>query len=661
MASDRALCVRQVSNWSVIKPHHRFDSSRFDPRRLARELASVSPKVKAILENIERLDAQDMSRHGHTFKHFIFSDLRQMGYGAKMTASALLAHGWHLASTRSQKVKTPAELLRTKGRNIGLLSSTATYKQPPKPTLRKHLKDTFNLRPDNVHGDLIRIMVLDSGFKEGINLFDVRYMHMLEPQTTLSDQKQAVGRGTRTCGQRGLTFDPLLGWPLYVYTYDATDREGVSMHSRYMALTGINVAQLQLASDLEAATIAAAVDADLTVEMHKGLPELVPQSGGALPMELDCSRVRRCKRRPTREVPASHVHMLAAWLSLSGRRAERGCSRLTLCKHLRRDREYCERVRECIRDPKDFMMRYGSVVAVNLTLLLNGPMQKENRARVMGMLRRSDWFKSVRTTTPTAENTRASDARSSDVEIQPQAVDSARPARSFTQRPTETAQSRWSGTAQVATANSTRDPRTLEEVADGEIWTARSVLTLPTTLADVRAFVRKHSDAYRWPPMRMENKCTDGEANGVQLALDLHPTQAFLRHWLTPASPFKGALLWASVGAGKTCAAVAVASAAFEPRDYTILWVTTNTLREDVFAHFFDWVCHEGLRRRLQGQAGEDPFVMPANRVAQLRLLGPAWRIRPMSYKQLNNALLGRNEAHRTLVERNGLADPPRR
>jgi len=80
---------------------------------------------------------------------------------------------------------------------------------------------------DNIHGDQIRIIVLDSGFREGIDLFDIKYVHLFEPIATLSDQKQAIGRATRFCGQKGLRFDPLTGWPIHVFRYQTIVPEDI--------------------------------------------------------------------------------------------------------------------------------------------------------------------------------------------------------------------------------------------------------------------------------------------------------------------------------------------------------------------------------------------------------------------------------------------------
>ena len=51
----------------------------------------------------------------------------------------------------------------------------------------------------NVHGERLRFFIFDSGFKEGIDLFDVKYVHLFDTPLNDADRKQAVGRATRTC------------------------------------------------------------------------------------------------------------------------------------------------------------------------------------------------------------------------------------------------------------------------------------------------------------------------------------------------------------------------------------------------------------------------------------------------------------------------------
>ena len=47
------------------------------------------------------------------------------------------------------------------------------FDQPINVSTKKQILANFNKRPENIHGKEIRFIIMDSGFKEGIDLFDV--------------------------------------------------------------------------------------------------------------------------------------------------------------------------------------------------------------------------------------------------------------------------------------------------------------------------------------------------------------------------------------------------------------------------------------------------------------------------------------------------------
>ena len=169
------------------------------------------------------------------------------------------------------------ELLKTSGNNFYLLSSTTVYDQPISVTTKKNILKKYNERPDNVYGELVRFIILDSGFKEGIDLFDVKYVHIFEPQKTKADQKQVIGRATRTCGQKGLVFHPTQGWPLHVFNYDITfDEEyqksfdnAKSAFEYYLKATQIDLRLLNLTDEMERLVILGSVDYELNKNIHE--------------------------------------------------------------------------------------------------------------------------------------------------------------------------------------------------------------------------------------------------------------------------------------------------------------------------------------------------------------------------------------------------------
>jgi len=250
-------------------------------------LEFYSPKLKALLEKIQEQDQKDKKNEGRLFKHFIFTDLKMGPHGAKIIATALqdifhspLAYTAEYQPTKDKwsklKLKTDDELQATSYQNSVLLSSVSVYQQPIPLKMRKEILQRFNQRPDNIYGKNIRFIIMDSGFKEGIDLFDIKYIHIFEPQTTLADLKQVVGRGTRTCGQQGLRFHPSQGWPLYVQVYDATFPEELrfryfdtsSIHQLYLKALGLDVRLFTLATEMEEICKEGAVDADLNRSVH---------------------------------------------------------------------------------------------------------------------------------------------------------------------------------------------------------------------------------------------------------------------------------------------------------------------------------------------------------------------------------------------------------
>jgi len=246
-------CARKLQDWApqfTIAKEHMFTKSEFNPQKVLEALAhGASPKFLKLLDKIEELDAADMKEHGKLFKHFIYSDVDEANYGARMVISALIASGFTnmipdmrsiLPPTGSADKKTfvflSSKPVEVKGReytfdgfvqafdvhgralkineekNVGL-----TGLNPYRPSMKKYVTESFNA-PTNNYGDHIRFIVLDKKFKEGLDLFDVKYAHLIDAMSK-SETTQAEGRGTRNCGQKNLAFKSNEGWKLHVFHY----------------------------------------------------------------------------------------------------------------------------------------------------------------------------------------------------------------------------------------------------------------------------------------------------------------------------------------------------------------------------------------------------------------------------------------------------------
>lgn len=211
-------CARQILNYSSIELTDRFDKPGFDGDKLLDKLPIVSPKLVSLLENIYNIDKEDYKKHGKLFKHFIFSDLKR-GYGAKIIASAFVAAGYTLVMKKQKgRLIVDQDILKTDDdTKFAVLSSTALWDTTITPEFTRQVLKTFNNRPNNIYGEEVRFIILDSGFKEGVDLFDVKYAHIFEDQLTQADLTQAIGRVTRFCGQKGLKFNN--GWEVQAYIY----------------------------------------------------------------------------------------------------------------------------------------------------------------------------------------------------------------------------------------------------------------------------------------------------------------------------------------------------------------------------------------------------------------------------------------------------------
>ena len=489
--TSTADCIRKVSNFSAIKPHDMMDKAVFNPEFLNLRLNVASPKLMELFDKIQKLDAHDRKTHGKVFKHMIFSDQASSSYGVKLIASAMMAKGFTPAfhiHGNGFHVLDDEKLLETKNQNFGVLISKNFFDRSMSVHFKKALLDKYNRRPENNHGKLIRFIVLDQGFKEGIDLFDVKYVHLMEPLINKADEKQAIGRGTRFCGQKGLTFHPTYGWPLYVFRYDVTlpskrkfGARARTMHELVLEYSDIDFRKVMFAAEIENLTIEGAVDHALTSPVHgfsiPHPPPILQQEGGA----------RNSDPLPPRNK----------------------LNHLTMKKYI------------------------------------------------------DDHF----------------------------------------------------------------------------------------------------SGHFTYPEVKLENMCGGAKGRKKKVGelppgtlVNFTPTQDFVRHYFTPSSPYKGMLLWHSVGTGKTCTAIATATTSFEPEGYNILWVTRHTLKSDIFKNLFRQVCSLVLQEKLK----KGDMTLPKNLAGPMKHLSEQW-IEPISYKQFTNLLLKKNKYYEEMVKRNGKSDPLRK
>jgi len=318
-----ATCIKAKSNLGKNARQYNFDYPTFSPKKLLNDAPLRSPKLVSLIAKIRELDKADMKNHGKLFKHFIFSDLKTGNVGTKLIASCMIANGYTLGYSAELKEKyryllekeesiqsdndsdsdsdddsmdqrggaeveppkniyekiallSDNELQSTKNKNFYLLCSSGVYDQSITVSTKKEILRRFNQRPDNIQGENVRFIVMDSGYKEGIDLFDIKYIHIFEPTPIAANQKQIIGRGTRTCGQKGLEFHPTRGWPLKVFIYDleipdklkyAFDGSQTGLEL-YLKAMNIDVRLLNFTHEIEKLSVFGSVDYELNRNVH---------------------------------------------------------------------------------------------------------------------------------------------------------------------------------------------------------------------------------------------------------------------------------------------------------------------------------------------------------------------------------------------------------
>lgn len=651
-----ADCLRKTAATARVSRKALIDSKTFDSATYIKEL---SGKFSALIDTIKQIDTMDMKNEGHLYKHFIFTDIREGSNGAKALAGFLVAAGFDFRQGVVKKlVKRGGEMVETKngatillekepvegGSNgFAMLQSVPLFRNPMSVPGKKRILQLYNSRPDNIHGELLRIVILDSKYKEGIDLFDIRYVHLLEPAIATSDLKQAVGRATRFCGQKGLQFIPNKGWPLEVFIYRTElpgrapfveDDEAVKSkeqkldaHTLMLEKSGLDLALLNLTQELTTLAIRTSVDYDLNYRINNFsveaeqmdavavVVEVAPQAGGAKKTvvaihdvaDITPELLTKCSRRKSRLFPytKSQIYETAQYLGI---RLGKSAKRAIACEVIRSHPKLLER-----------LLKPVSMTPLAMQRLFKT--QKASRAK------------------------RSVTAKMPSIRISPLAPSYTTALALQRMYATRSAAEERFPTPKALSSKGTALQRMFKTPKYVEGQLAR-MSKLP-----FNEFQQKVTDMYAsfaWASPIVKSGCDSTTSTEPGRPVTFSKTQDFVRHYLTPGSPFKGLLAWHSVGTGKTCMAVAAATTEFEAAGYNILWVTRNALMADVYKNIFGSVCSAPLIKEIE----ENGLVIPADKTKAKRLLSRQW-FAPITYRMLQNALKKENALGRSLYEAN--------
>jgi hypothetical protein len=651
-----AQCIRTAINVHPMDGRVKFDKPQFDPEYVRNELGNISPKAAALLAKIQDLDRQDVDTHGKKFKHFIFSDIRQEG--AKFLMGALISGGFTSCFEDDRlALKSREELRETEGENVICLLSSTVFDKTFSVGLKKSVLNIFNSRPDNIQGELARIIVLDSGYKEGIDLFDVKYVHIFEPPTTRANLRQTIGRATRFCGQAGLPFVRNEGWRLSVYLYDIEMSRGVN--EVFKISRGDDIIKRYIASDhrvaefeteLENFCLEVSVDRDLNRFIHQQIiaePQaqiheeervvgplvgVVEREGNVqlipvVPPIRISGRANCGVLKPTRGVPLSTgmFYLLAYCLGFKKTSSSKGKLdnreiRAYLCDLLK-DTRIVKDINRGVNDPVGLIMEHQE--------RLKEAFQRGGDFSMLKAGLKNQMFKILFNILETGVVEELERVRAKH--------------RSRTHR-------RRFIIPQVPGI----DQQAVEELPVSQPPEER------LSHEELSAYILENYSQCTWPKPKIENQCIiqpqpDAVPRGPKI-VKFTPTQEFIRTYFTPRNPYRGMLIQHGVGCGKTCTAIATSTSTFDREGYRIIWVTRTSLKSDLYKNMFDLVCNAHIKEMIEGGK-----TIPTDSGERMKLLGKAWSIHPISYKQFSNMVEGKNELHKKLVKINGEEDPLRK
>jgi superfamily II DNA or RNA helicase len=605
-----ADCLRTVENWSSIERSHRFDKQSFDKEQVKKDMKMYSPKMDELIKNIRKLDDKDKKESGKLFKHFIFSDVRKGGYGSKIIASGLIANGFNscfkFQNWASLNIQKPEK--HKEKETFGLLSSTAIYNSRFTQKNVKQVLSIYNSRPDNVHGDDMRFIILDSGFKEGIDLFDVKYVHIFEEQTNAANLTQAVGRATRSCGQKGLNFVPNEGWTLHVYLYNlfhnTSTNEEKYLYQDFFEYMGINFEELILIQNLEKLAIATSVDYELNRNIHEFSKNKTRTGGAGGEEEYFGCYSGKCGARSTKTIPFSLIFFEKMYTSYYKKKLNKKENakistkdkRDFFCKLLKSDKAFCKHVNE----------KY---------MLMKNPKSKKEKPEKP----------------ETPENPEKPETpENPEKENQLMLIEYENP-----------------------------EPNTKENTKENMMVMRDTIKSAyddnyeDMNFQDFQKYIFKTFKKYKYEPLKIKNNCdnkfeeTENKKNDERL-VTFSESQNFVTKYFTPERNIKGMLIWHSVGTGKTCTALSVKSFLYEKEGYTIIWVTRSTLKDDIWKNMFDKVCDHVIRDRIAN--GEDIPINPAS----VRKYVGKYFLPPISYRQFSNLVEGKNLMSQQMMGLNG-------
>lgn len=127
---------------------------------------------------------------------------------------------------------------------------------------KERIKDIFN-RDNNIYGEKLKILLLSPAAREGLSLYNVKQLHILEPYWNFSRIAQILGRAVRYCSHKALPEDQRV---VNAYIYISTHPKEKETVDQYIAKLANK--KSQIIQEFENALKESAVDCKLFKNMN---------------------------------------------------------------------------------------------------------------------------------------------------------------------------------------------------------------------------------------------------------------------------------------------------------------------------------------------------------------------------------------------------------
>ena len=690
-------CLRRKQNEATHNHPEKWRSSR---------------KVMALLDNIKKLDAADLAdpqNKGKKFKHFIYSD-QLNGCGITMIAHALKDNGFKCVIEPRTRESFSINVHPSNGEssdNFGMLFTQSYMKTSGGLTTQQQKKqlEIFN-SDENAYGKKIRIMLLESKFKEGIDLYDVKYCHVFEETMNQTDMTQVVGRGTRFCGQKNLNFVTGVGWELQVHTYHMIIPEelrtmyannvfnyktlqelcqkyynkaanetnlvnDINLLSQYMSVDYPLTKNLRLDYDLSEYKLPADVEQDIFEDIPniKYAPYVTEEERE----ELEKIAREEERLRLLEEAKAEEEARLIKQKKFE--EAERAAEE--------RARLAEERARLLAEAKRIIVSSVSAASSAAFSLASSlGSSLGSSAVDLASFTANKVLPSAANMASSLASDLISSASKKSTQQIEEPVTteepETVKQKRSVKRRSEEDKLKTSKGFFDAKKQQIIKPRQRLSRTKDGNLYKTYveppinylwSYLFPKGKVLTVKEEQKAHVDTLnmtghqklhygidrkfgkmKWM-IEKEPKCKKSDKK--HKIAELSVSQNFLKHYFTPSLPFKGMLFWHSVGTGKTCLGVTIASASFEDEGYRVLWVTRKKLIPDVTKNIFgEYICHNRIAlnsnilrknsvlNKTDAEVGSSDYQKKI--FSDLKINSNTWSIEPITHKQFANLCGGR-------------------